>query len=46
MMPDPREHKVSCSDYRCEIEITLEIIGGKWESLDSMESSYSSNHSI
>ena len=33
MMPDPREHKVSCSDYRCEIEITLEIIGGKWKAL-------------
>ena len=32
-MPDSREHKVSCSDYRCEIEITLEIIGGKWKSL-------------
>lgn len=33
MMPDPRENKVSCSDYHCEIEITLEIIGGKWKAL-------------
>ena len=32
-MPDSREHKVSCSNYRCEIELTLEIIGGKWKAL-------------
>lgn len=32
-MPELRENKVSCSNYRCEIEITLEIIGGKWKSL-------------
>ncbi|MGL4799367.1 MAG: winged helix-turn-helix transcriptional regulator [Cellulosilyticaceae bacterium] len=32
-MPDDRTNKVSCSQYRCEIEITLEVIGGKWKSL-------------
>lgn len=32
-MPKDRTHKVSCSQYRCEIEITLEIIGGKWKAL-------------
>lgn len=32
-MPDPRENKVSCSSYRCEIEVTVEILGGKWKSL-------------
>ena len=33
MMPANRNNKVSCNNYRCEIEITLEIIGGKWKSL-------------
>lgn len=32
-MPESRENKVSCSNYRCEIELTLEIIGGKWKAL-------------
>lgn len=32
-MPEFRENKVSCSNYRCEIELTLEIIGGKWKAL-------------
>lgn len=32
-MPEPRGNKVSCSQYRCEIELTLEIIGGKWKAL-------------
>lgn len=32
-MPADRTNKVSCSHYRCEIEVTLEIIGGKWKSL-------------
>lgn len=32
-MPKDRTNKVSCAHYRCEIEITLELIGGKWKSL-------------
>ncbi|QVK20667.1 winged helix-turn-helix transcriptional regulator [Mycoplasmatota bacterium] len=32
-MPKDRNNKVSCSNYRCEIEVTLELIGGKWKSL-------------
>lgn len=32
-MPEDRNNKVSCSNYRCEIEVTLEVIGGKWKSL-------------
>ncbi len=32
-MPDSREHKVSCSNYQCEIELTLEILRGKWKAL-------------
>lgn len=28
-MPEDRNNKVSCSNYRCEIE----VIGGKWKSL-------------
>ncbi|WP_309137286.1 helix-turn-helix domain-containing protein [Romboutsia lituseburensis] len=32
-MPVDRTNKVSCSHYRCEIEVTLEVIGGKWKSL-------------
>ena len=32
-MPKDRTNKVSCNNYRCEIEITLEIISGKWKSL-------------
>ena len=32
-MPDDRQNKVSCSNYRCEIELTLEVIGGKWKAL-------------
>lgn len=33
VMPDPRENKVSCSSYRCEIEVTLEVLSGKWKAL-------------
>lgn len=32
-MPDNRENKISCSNYQCEIEVTLEILSGKWKSL-------------
>lgn len=32
-MPEDRTNKVSCNNYRCEIEITLEIISGKWNAL-------------
>ena len=32
-MPADRTNKVSCHNYRCEIEVTLEVIGGKWKSL-------------
>lgn len=32
-MPSDRTNKVSCTNYRCEIEVTLEVIGGKWKSL-------------
>lgn len=32
-MPEDRSNKISCSNYRCEIELTLEVIGGKWKSL-------------
>lgn len=32
-MPKDRTNKVSCSDYRCEIEVTLELISGKWKAL-------------
>ncbi|PAB57645.1 winged helix-turn-helix transcriptional regulator [Anaeromicrobium sediminis] len=32
-MPKDRTNKVSCSNYRCEIEVTLELISGKWKGL-------------
>lgn len=32
-MPDPRTNKVSCSSYQCEIEVTLEVLRGKWKAL-------------
>lgn len=32
-MPEARENKVSCSNYQCEIELTLEILSGKWKAL-------------
>lgn len=32
-MPKDRTNKVSCTNYRCEIEVTLEIISGKWKAL-------------
>lgn len=32
-MPEDRTNKVSCSNYRCEIELTLEVISGKWKAL-------------
>ena len=32
-MPEDKTNKVSCSNYRCEIELTLEVISGKWKAL-------------
>lgn len=32
-LPSIRTNKVSCNSYRCEIEVTLEVISGKWKSL-------------
>lgn len=32
-MPDDRDNKISCSNYQCEIELTLEILSGKWKAL-------------
>ena len=32
-MPEDRNNKVSCNHYRCDIELTLEVIGGKWKAL-------------
>ncbi|GAA0790094.1 winged helix-turn-helix transcriptional regulator [Hathewaya limosa] len=32
-MPKDRKNKVSCSNYISEIEVTLEVISGKWKSL-------------
>ena len=32
-MPKDRTNKVSCSNYKCEIEVTLEVISGKWKAL-------------
>ncbi|GAB6085525.1 winged helix-turn-helix transcriptional regulator [Alkaliphilus crotonatoxidans] len=32
-MPKDRSNKVSCNNYRCEIEVTLEILSGKWKAL-------------
>lgn len=32
-MPDSRENKISCTNYQCEIELTLEILSGKWKAL-------------
>ena len=32
-MPGSRSNKVSCSSYQCEIEVTLEVLTGKWKSL-------------
>lgn len=32
-MPDDRTNKISCSNYDCEIELTLAVIGGKWKPL-------------
>lgn len=32
-MPEDRQNKVSCSNYWCEIEVTLEVISGKWKAL-------------
>lgn len=32
-MPEERGNKVSCSNYQCEIELTLEILSGKWKAL-------------
>ena len=32
-MPDARENKISCSNYHIEIELTLEILSGKWKAL-------------
>ena len=32
-MPKDRNNKISCSHYSCDIELTLEVIGGKWKAL-------------
>ena len=32
-MPKDRTNKVSCHNYHCEIELTLELITGKWKAL-------------
>lgn len=32
-LPEDRTNKISCSNYRCEIEVVLEIISGKWNAL-------------
>lgn len=32
-MPSIRNNKVNCQDYRSEIEVTIEIISGKWVAL-------------
>lgn len=32
-MPSPRGNKVSCSNYQCEIELTMEVLRGKWKAL-------------
>lgn len=32
-MPEDRLNKVSCGNYRCEIEVTLEVLSGKWKAL-------------
>lgn len=32
-MPKDRLNKVSCNHYRSEIEVTLEILSGKWKSI-------------
>jgi len=32
-MPEDRLNKVSCNNYRCEVEVFLEIVSGKWVSL-------------
>lgn len=32
-MPEDRTNKISCSNYKCEIEVALEIISGKWNAL-------------
>jgi len=33
IMPEDRLNKVSCGNYRCEIEVTLEVLSGKWKAL-------------
>lgn len=32
-MPDDRKNKISCGNYKCEIEVTLEVLSGKWKAL-------------
>ncbi|MGE4540660.1 MAG: winged helix-turn-helix transcriptional regulator [Bacteroidales bacterium] len=32
-MPQDRSNKISCNNYQCEIEVTLEILSGKWKAL-------------
>lgn len=32
-MPHDRKNKISCNNYECEIEVTLEVLSGKWKSL-------------
>ena len=33
LLPEDRTNKISCANYSCEIEVTLEIISGKWNAL-------------
>ncbi len=30
-MPEERKNKISCSEFNYEMEVALEIIGGKWK---------------
>lgn len=32
-MPKDRNHKISCNSFNSEIEVTLEVLGGKWKAL-------------
>lgn len=32
-MPKDRLNKISCSNYKSEVEITLEVLSGKWKAL-------------
>ncbi|ELP58424.1 HxlR family transcriptional regulator [Clostridium pasteurianum DSM 525 = ATCC 6013] len=32
-MPKDRLNKISCSNYKSEVEVTLEVLSGKWKAL-------------